>query len=265
MRFMGILCLMPLAVVGLAQEAPPSADMQKSVLRAVTEFAHDYQEHIPNFTCVRTTEHMFASPATNQWRREAKITNELSFYEHEEHYRLLAVDDVPAKKIPNRSKAEGWVEMNGNFGWILKQLFDPKVHPNFQWRGWESLQGRRAMVFSYRVVLAESQAISTTCSSWIVFDRCREKNYAFHGLLFVDAESHDILRIADVPDGLPVSYIQGNTSVDFGRVTVAGGEYLLPIADRIETNSGKVLFRNDSTYTDYRKFVAESTLKTEEP
>jgi hypothetical protein len=121
------------------------------------------------------------------------------------------------------------------------------------------------MVFSYRVILAESQAISTTCSSWLVFDRCKELNYAFHGLLFVDAESRDILRIADVPDGLPASYIQGKTSVDFARVTVAGSEYILPVADRIETFSGKVLFRNDSTYTEYRKFGSESILKTEGP
>ena len=95
-----------------------------------------------------------------------------------------------------------------------------------------------------------------------MFDHCKEKNFAFHGLLFVDAESNDILRIADVPEGLPASYIQGNTSVDYGRVTVAGSEYLLPIADQIETFTGKTLFRNDSTYTDYRKFVSESVQKT---
>jgi hypothetical protein len=262
MRFMGLLCIMLAAGPAWGQE-PPTAQEQQRVLRAVTEFAHDYQEHIPNFTCVRTTQHLWASAITKQWLPEAKTAYELSYYGHEEHYKLMAVDDIPSKKVPSRSKAEGWVEMSGNFGWILKQLFDQKVHPHFEWHGWESVRGRRAMVFSYRVVLAESQAVSTTCSSWLVFDRCRQMNYAFHGLLFVDAESQDILRIADFPDGLPASYIQGNTSVDYGRVTVAGQEYLLPMADQIETFNGKTLFRNDSTYTDYKKFVSESTLKPE--
>jgi hypothetical protein len=257
-----LLCLTLAAALGRAQ-GPPAAEVQQSVLRTVTEFAHDYQERIPNFTCVRTTQHLYAPSATKQWRTEAKTAYELSYYEHEEHYRLLMVDDIPSKKVPTRSKAEGWVEMNGNFGWILKQLFDPKVHPHFQWHGWDDVHGKRAMVFSYRVALAESQAVSTTCSSWLIFDRCKELNYAFHGLLFVDAESRDILRIADIPEGLPASYIQGNTSVDFGRVTVAGSDYLLPIADQIETFSGKILFRNDSTYTDYRRFASESTMKTE--
>jgi hypothetical protein len=264
MRFIGLFCLTMTAAVPQSQ-LPPPADAQQRVLRTVTEFAHDYQEHIPNFTCIRTTRHLVALSATKAWHSEAKIASELSYYGHEEHYRLMAVDDIPSKKVPNRSKGEGWVEMNGNFGWILKQLFDPKVHPHFEWHAWDDLRGRHAMVFSFRVVLAESQAVSTTCSSWLVFDRCKEKNYAFHGLLFVDAETLDILRIEDVPDGLPASYIQGNTSVDYGRIAVAGSEYLLPVADQIETNSGKVLYRNDSTYTDYRKFVSESTLKTDVP
>ena len=58
---------------------------------------------------------------------------------------------------------------------------------------------------------------------------------------------------AGVPAGVNVKFI--------GHV--AGGEYLLPVADRIETTAGKTLFRNDSVYSNYRKFVAESTLKAD--
>jgi len=75
----------------------------------------------------------------------------------------------------------------------------------------------------------------------------------------------DILRVSDTPDNLPSNYAQGISTVDYGRVKVAGEEYLLPIADRIQTYNGKVLFRNDSTYTAYRKFSAESILKTDAP
>jgi hypothetical protein len=251
------------AAVARAQapaDAPPDAE-QLRVLRAVAEFAQGYLDRLPNFTCVRTTEHYVASPVTRRWRAEAKTAYELSYYERDEHYKLISVDGVLMKKVPARSKYDGWLEMSGNFGWILKQLFDPGVHPHFTWHGWDSAQGRRAMVFSYRISLAESHAVSTTCGAWLIFSTCRDKTYAFHGLLYIDAASLDILRIEDVPEGLPANYFQGNTSVDYGRVTVAGSEYLLPVADRIETTAGKTLFRNDSVYSDYRKFVAESTLK----
>jgi hypothetical protein len=250
-----------LAAGALHGQEPPPPPEQQRVLKSVTEFAQGYLDRLPNFTCVRTTQHFIGSSRTNEWEAEAKTAYELSYYEHDEHYKLLSVDDVPVKKVPNRSKSAGWMEMSGNFGWILKQLFDPKVHPHFAWSGWDAVRGRRAMVFAYRIALAESHAVSTTCSTFLVFNNCKEKTYGFHGLLFVDAESLDILRIMDIPDGLPAAYFQGVTSVDYGRITVAGNEYLLPVADRIEATGGKALFRNDSTYSDYRRFTAESTLK----
>jgi hypothetical protein len=251
------------AAWGQAPTTDPSPQDRQRVLRAVTEFALGYLDRLPNFTCVRTTQHLTASPAKREWRPEAKTAYELSYYGHDEHYKLISVDGIPRKSVPSRSKAAGWMEMSGNFGWILKQLFDPKVHPHFEWHGWDIVRGRRALVFSYRIALAESRAVSTTCGNWLVFSACREKNYGFHGLLFIDAESLDILRIADVPDDLPVNYFQGITSVDYGRVTVAGAEYLLPVADSIESTGGKTLFRNDSVYSDYRRFVSESTLKAD--
>jgi hypothetical protein len=251
---------------GLASgQTPPPAELQKRALQTVTAFAQGYIDRLPDFTCVRTTQHYVARAATRRWQPEAKAAYELSYYGHDEHYRLLSVDDKPARKIPKLSMAKGWLEMNGNFGWILKQLFEPGVHPHFEWHGWDTVQGKRAMAFSYQISLAESHAVQSLCGSWVVFSHCKEKNYAFHGQLFIDEQSLDILRISDTPDGLSGAFAQGDTSVDYGRITVAGGEYLLPIADQIETFNGSVLFRNDSTYSDYRKFVAESTFRTEEP
>jgi hypothetical protein len=266
MRFIGfpIICALLAARLAPAQ-APPAPEAQQHVLQSVTDFARGYQERLPNFTCIRTTKHLVAPATTRTWHTEATTAYELSYYERDEHYKLISVDGVPRTKVPGKSKSEGWIESSGNFGGILGQLFDPKVHPHFAWHGWDSAHGSRAMVFAFRVALAESHAVSTTCSTWIVFSTCKEKVFAFRGLLFVDAESLDILRITQIPEDIPAGYLQGDTSVDYGRVTVAGGDYLLPTADTLESNAGKTLFRNDSTYADYRKFVAESTLKIEEP
>lgn len=258
------LCLLLAVGIAHAQE-PPSAEAQQRVLRTVTSFAQGYLDRIPNFTCIRTTKHMVAPAATHRWHEEATVAYELSYYGRDERYRLLTADGVPVKKVPRSSTAEGWLEMNGNFGWILKELFAPGVHPHFQWDGWQMVQGKRGMVFSYRIALAESHATQSICAGRLFFTSCKDKNYGFHGLLFIDAASLDILRISDTPEDLPPNYAQGISTVDYGRVTVAGSEYLLPIADSIETYNGKILFRNDSTYTDYRRFTSESTLKTDAP
>ncbi len=255
-----------IALLALTFTRPAYASQSpEDALRAATEFARGYMDRIPNFTCVRTTKHFVAEPPKRDWHEEATTAYELSYYEHDEHYKLISVDGVPRTKIPGKSKSEGWIEMSGNFGWILRQLFDRKVHPHFEPQGTQTVNGRSALVFAFRVDVAESRATSTTCSSLLFLSTCRERIYGFHGRLYIDAQSLDILRIEDTPDNLPSSYLQGMATVDYGRVPVAGAEYLLPIADRIETDRGKTLFRNDSTYSDYRKFTSESTLKPEPP
>ena len=189
------------------------------------------------------------------------MASELSYYRRQEHYRIVAIDDVPKNKVPSDFTSAGWVESSGFFGSVINDLFDPKLRAAFDWQGWEDIRGKRAYVFSYRVPLANSRSSSSRCTGFTAFTNCRNVKYAYHGLLYVDAESLDIQRLTHVPDGLPAGYTAGAESVDYGRVTVAGTEYLLPISDRQETAGGKTLFRNDSSYGSYRKFVAESSLK----
>jgi predicted aspartyl protease len=82
-------------------------------------------------------------------------------------------------------------------------------------------------------------------------------------MLFIDAATLDIRRVTHVPEDLPPSFPSGAESVDYGHISVAGVDYLLPTADTFESDTHKKLFRNESTYSDYRKFAAASTLKTE--
>jgi predicted aspartyl protease len=260
-RTLGASVCLALAAGRAWGQSPPDPDQQR-ILQTVTEFARGYLERLPDFTCIRTTQHFLAKPANKTWNLQVKVAQELSYYHHEEHYQVVAVDDVPKKKVSIWTQAGGWVETNGNFGALMSLIFDPKVAPHFEPQGRSYLHGKPVYVFNYHVSLDDSIAASAKCTSWIAFTTCKTLKYGFHGVLFVDSDSLDILRLTQVPEDLPASYAQGNESVDYGRVTVAGAEYLLPIADEFETTIGKTLFRNQSTYTAYKKFVAESTLST---
>jgi hypothetical protein len=255
----GMIFCLRLAAGLVADEDGPTAKEQARVLAVVTGFAHDYLTRLPDFNCIRTTRHFLGKGG--DWRPQVKVASELSYYDQSEHYRIVAVDGVPKKKVSALTMAGGWIETDGNFGWVMKQLFDPQVHAHFEWQGWDEVRGKRALVFKYHVDLTESTATSTRCVGWVVFNTCRSLKYGFHGLLFVSEGSTEILRISHVPENLPANYAQGESFVEYGRVTVAGTEYLLPVADGIETTMGKPLYRNLSTYGEYRKFVADSTLK----
>ncbi|HTS66234.1 MAG TPA: aspartyl protease family protein [Candidatus Acidoferrales bacterium] len=244
-----------------AQTAPDAAEQQKA-LHTVGEFARDYIVRLPDFTCRRVTRHLRRKSGAADWQFQVKVAQELSYYGHEEHYQIVEVNDAPKKKLPLAVIGEGFVSTNGNFGWILAQLFDPATQPAFQWKGWETLRDRQAYVFAYRVALANSQAQSSRCVSWVLFQNCKSVTYGYHGLLYIERDSPRVMRITLEPEDVPVSHSPGSESVDYERVTVAGAEYLLPVADTYETNTGKILFRNESVYEDYRKFTAESSMTT---
>jgi hypothetical protein len=253
------------AVAALAQSTavpdPPDPAGQQRVLRAVTDFARGYIERLPDFTCTRRAEH-FQSKTGQEWQLQVKVAEELSYYRRAEHYKIVEVNGAPAKKVPFAVMAAGYYSSGGNFGQLLGELFDPKAQAQFQWKGWEELRGRQAYVFSYRVPLESSETRTGRCTSWVLFQRCNSVKFGYHGLLYVDRDAPRVMRITQVADDVPASYPAGADSVDYDPVTVAGVEYLLPVADESQSQFHKTMFRNRSTYGDYRKFVAESTMTT---
>ncbi len=234
------------------QSTPPGAEEQQRILRAVTDFAQGYIERLPDFTCTRQSEH-FQSKTGRDWELQAKVSEELSYYRHDEHYKIVAVNDVPAAKVPLRIAGGGYYSSGGNFGHLLGELFDARAQAQFQWSGWEELRGKRAYVFSYRVAIEHSGTGTGRCTSWLVFQKCTSVRFGYHGLLYIAANGPRVMRITQVGDNVPAPYPHGEGSVDYDPVMVAGAEYLLPVADEARSEISGRYFRNQSTYGGYRE------------
>jgi hypothetical protein len=243
-------------------QPPPDPAEQQRVLKTAAEFSRDYIRRLPDFTCRRVTIHQRRKADTASWQFQVKVAQELSYYGREEHYQIVEINDAPKKKLPLSVTGEGFISTNGNFGWMLEQLFDPASRTAFQWKNWDTLRDTPAYVFSYRVLLENSQATSGRCVSWVLFQNCKSVRYGYHGQLYVDKSSLRIMRITLEPEDVPESHSPGSETVDYQRVAVAGAEYLLTVADTYETHTGKILYRNESEYRDYKKFTAESSLTT---
>lgn len=259
---LGLLFGLGLVTASAWGQSPLTTAEQQRVLQTVTEFARSYIAGLPDFTCIRTTEHWLTPRSTKQWKAQAKVAYELSYHNQRENYQVVSVDAVPKKKIPLSAMLGGWFDAPGTFDSMVRDIFDPDSHARFEWYRWDAIETKPAYVFSYHVALADSKAATGKCTSFIVFTNCKAFRYAYHGLAYVDVGSLDILRLTQVPDDVPTSQVQFSFSVDYGRVMVAGQEYVLPIADHVEGSSGSTLFRNESTFGSYKKFVAEANLTT---
>jgi hypothetical protein len=248
-----LLCgLLLLPAMTFAQSDPPAADRDR-VLKAAADFARDYLDRLPDFICLRVTQHDTRKAAADPWKPQVKIGEELSFYGRKEHYRIVAVNDAPATKMP---KVGSLVGSEGDFGDFLHALFDPKSRAVFDWKGREVIRDKRVWTFSYRSPAGYS---ITDCKAVLIVGACKTHEYPYHGTVSVVDDPLQIVRLTVEPDNVPQN--QESRSIDYDRVTIAGAEYLLPIADTFERFKDKVYFRNESTYRDYRKFGSESTIK----
>ena len=242
------------AVLSAQADAPPAAERER-VLQTVGAFARDYIDHLPDFICQRVTQHNIRDAGATDWKPQIKIGEELTYFKHQERYRVFAVNDSPAKKLPNVRPA--LVSSAGDFGNTLNGLFQPDSQATFEWKGWKTVRGKRAWTFSFHT---PSGYDITDCHS-VAFHlgTCKTAHYPRRGVIYLAEDGLTLLRLDLEPENLP-SYRERRT-VDYGPVSIGGTEYLLPVADVFERLTDKTHFRNESTYRDYRKFSADSTIK----
>jgi len=245
--------LILLPALTFAQSDQPATADRDRVLKAAADFARDYIDRLPDFVCQRVTQHNTRKSPADTWKPQVKVAEELTFYSRKEHYRIVAINDTPATKMP---RLGSWVGSSGDFGEFLHALFDPKSRAVFEWKGRETIRDRRVWTFSYRSPAGYG---ITDCKSVLIVGTCKTHEYPYHGTVSVLDDPLQIVRLTVEPDNVPQN--QESRSTDYDRVTIAGSEYLLPIADTFERVRDKMYFRNESVYRDYRKFGSESTIK----
>jgi hypothetical protein len=100
-------------------------------------------------------------------------------------------------------------------------------------------------------------------SKWHVTADRDEIIPAYKGLIYVDQETHQVLRISleavDMPPTFPVK--QASDTLDYDYNDVGGQQFLLPLKNKILINGSEVLTRNDNEYHLYHKYSAESAIQ----
>jgi hypothetical protein len=249
----GLFVLLALQAAVSAQPDAPGAAERARVLKTISEFARDYIQHLPDFVCLRVTQHLKRDPRATEWEPQIKIANELTYYQRQEHYRVVAVNDAPARKVPH---LRHWVGSGGDFGGFVQNLFEPHSRAAFDWKGWEAVRGKRAWTFSYRM---PAGYVITDCGTVLFLGTCKSAEHSYSGEIYISENDLSVVRLTVEPDNVPEN--RESRSIDYDHISIAGTRYLLPIADTFERVKDKVQFRNESTYRDYRKFSADSTIK----
>lgn len=242
----------------LVVAGPPAPDSieQKKILAEITESARNYIKGLPNFICLQVTRRYGDASGLESFRLIDTIAERLSYFEQKEDYKVVSINGVPVTGGLKHDQIKGSTS-SGEFGSILKEIFDPQTETEFNWERWATLRGKRMYVFSFHVQQLHSQYA-------ILSEEVKRTIIAgYHGLVYADRDTKMVMRIKLEVENLPVDFPVQSVDLDmnYDFTKIAGQQYLLPLKSEIRSREGKFLVKNEVEFRLYNRFGAETNIQ----
>jgi hypothetical protein len=236
----------------------PTPDELRGVIEEARVKALAYTASLPDFICTETVRRYESATGKANWALKDSLTLQLTYFGHAESYKLTAID---GHKTELSYEAVGGVMSKGEFGSMLLEAFSPDSLTAFGWSNWTTLRKRPAYVVSFRIEARNSRY-------FLLVGQYGQGSVSIvaaeHGLVYIDRETKEVLRLDCEADSLPESFpLVGATRVlDYGTTEVGGRGFLLPLrADvRMMPRDNRPLARNVVEFSGYRKFAGESAI-----
>jgi hypothetical protein len=230
---------------------PPSQAEQSKALSAAREYALGYSKNLPNYLCTQVTRRYVDPSGTEYWHQEDVLTARLSYFEQKETYKLVMKNNQVVTGDVAYQSVGGSIS-TGEFGSMMKEMFDPASEADFHWERWGKLHGRIVHVFNYHVAQENSR--------WhVTYEKSDDIVPGYHGLVYVDRDTSMVLRIvfdAELPLTFPIQQV--TDTLDYDLAPIGASQFMLPLKAVLRMRQGKFLVKNEVEFRLYRKFTAES-------
>ena len=235
-------------------DQPPDRFTQQALILRVQQNALDAQEMLPDFICTQlTTRSEDKTGNGRKWKKRDSMEVEFSFVDRKPNWKLVKFNGKDTHRTYGSVNQGFGADLMLQFFSLPGSVFGEKSGAVFEWDRWDRISGKRVAVFSVRQPASTSMLeLRTPYSRWIL---------GFHGSMYVEPEAADILRIEvalDPPRGIGMN--ASDVTVDYGSVTIGGGDFLLPVRAVARANLG-VLSKSEIEVVKYQKYGADSTIK----
>ena len=176
---------------------PPSYNEQNDILNDARDYALNYTKNLPDFLCLQVTRRYYDPNGSDDYRPYDTVMAKLSYVEQREKYELLTVNN---KYMTASYESLGGTISSGEFGSMMKEIFDPDTDTEFHWIRWATLRRRRTHVYSYVVDQAHSR--------WSIEDRTVHDRISpgYSGLVYVDRDTRAVMRVTLRADNIPATF-----------------------------------------------------------
>jgi hypothetical protein len=244
----------PAVAPDFRHDGTPSIPDQRAIVGAAQKIALSYAKDLPDFLCTEVI-HRYDDTKGVMGLKDT-VDVRLSYFDQHENYRVLNLNG----KLTTRPFDEiGGAVTEGEFGSLLATIFIGESKTVLRWDHWTTIRKRLAHVYTFKIPVEHS-------SYKMVFRSdprggAQTINAGQHGLVYIDRETNQILRIlaeAELPDDFPIR--QSSTLLDYDFTEISGRHFLLPVRADARMATAHVHTRNVVEFKEYRKFTGESTI-----
>jgi hypothetical protein len=236
---------------------PPPPEEQHRIIEEARDYALNYAERLPDFICTQVTRRYADPSGLEFWRKLDTVTAKVTYFEQKEDYKVILLDNRPVDLTIDEIRGS---TSTGEFGTMLREVFEPKTEARFAWERWGKLRGKITHVYSYRVRRSKSE--------WAIsYERKQSIVPAYRGLVYIDRDTLMVIRVTlqaeDIPTSFPVQ--EAGTVLDYDYVEISGREFVLPLKFEMRMRTGRYLAKNEVEFRLYRKFGVETAISFDTP
>jgi hypothetical protein len=262
----GLLLVCGLAVSLQAQPDP------RDLLLQVRDRVRDSVDRLPKYMCTQTIDRLQYEPANSRQgskcddgpaAKDLRVTTsdrlrlDVGVTGAGEIYSWAG-----ARRFDDRSLfdlvREGSIS-NGVFASFLSAIFRDE-EAAFSYNGDTTEGGRPLSGFGFRVPFEKSHYIFRGSGARVTT--------AYEGEIFVDPKTSDLVRMVVRTSGLApeTGSCQATTTLDYGRVRLEGGDFLLPTVAHLQIRDiNGTKLENRTIFSDCHEFLGESTVRFDPP
>jgi hypothetical protein len=235
---------------------PPNSVRQQEILDEIRQYALNYTANLPNFVCLQVTRRYVDPKSGGNFHLIDTINTQLSYNQGQEHYQVVSVNGKLLNiGMQDVSAKVGGSISTGEFGSLMKSIFEARSSAEFNWDHWGTLRGKRMAVFNYTIDSAHSDYR-------ITYENEQQIITAYRGLIYADEYTGVVSRITfeaiNIPRSFPVN--AATERLDYEEVTINGNPYICPLTARVKLTAGIQQTQNDIEFRLYRKFGTESNI-----
>ncbi len=237
----------------------PSKQQQSDFIEAAREKALLYSAQLPNFIATENIRRLEKPNNAEEWNQRDLLSVSVAYSGKGEMYKLLSIN---GKLTTKPLKSVGGLKSSGEFGSLLRLIFNKEAEAKFQWQHWTNLHGKTVHVYSYLI----DKAHSKYTMNYGMFLKRYKDTFGMKGLIYIDPKSNEVFRITvsatDIPSKWPITRTIFFLDYEYGNV--GGRQFLLPRRVDARIIGKELQRRNFIEFSDFRKFSSEATLSFEQ-